>query len=156
MALMVWFGFFGAWLLVAGPLFQGVLELREQEIDREGIQAATAGVKPGPRPSRWWWLVPPLMIGKLRRRDEAFWQEALAALPADQVAQIMGIRPKMYGWFIVSLGAAFLAMKETWELAQHYDWPVWVFLGVVVLLGLLAVLHAIVGNAPVHASPQHR
>ena len=116
MALMLWFGFIGGWLLVAGPLFQGVLELREQEINREEIEAATAGSKPGPRPSRWWWLVPPLMLAKIRRRDEDFWREALAALPADQVARIAGLRPKMYGWFIVSLA------PRSWRRRKPGSW----------------------------------
>jgi hypothetical protein len=36
---IAWVGFLGAWLLVAGPLYQGALELREEEVDREGIAA---------------------------------------------------------------------------------------------------------------------
>ena len=147
MALMLWFGFLGSWLLVAGPLFQGVLEVRDQEIDQEEVRAAIAGIEPGPRPSRWWWLIPPLMFAKSRRRSEAYWQEALAILPANQAALIAGLRPKMYGWFIVSLGASFLAMKETWELAEHYEWSTWVYVGVVVMLGLLAIVNASVGGA---------
>ena len=33
---IAWAGFLGAWLLVAGPLYQGAIELREEEVDREG------------------------------------------------------------------------------------------------------------------------
>jgi hypothetical protein len=31
---IAWAGFLGAWLLVAGPLYQGALELREEDVDR--------------------------------------------------------------------------------------------------------------------------
>ena len=38
--LILWSGFFGAWLLVAGPLYQAALELSEEDISRDD----TAGV----------------------------------------------------------------------------------------------------------------
>jgi hypothetical protein len=46
---MAWAGFLGAWLLVAGPLYQGALELLEEDVDREGMQASIADL---PRLSR--------------------------------------------------------------------------------------------------------
>jgi hypothetical protein len=50
-----WAVFLGAWLLVAGPLFQGSVELRELDFDREGferLKASAAGTAPVP-PSPW-------------------------------------------------------------------------------------------------------
>jgi hypothetical protein len=32
-----WGGSVGAWLLVAGPMFQGALELHAQDVDREAL-----------------------------------------------------------------------------------------------------------------------
>ena len=59
-----WAGFLGAWLLVAGPLLQGALELRDEEMDREGFERVkTDMVYPEPI-SRWWWLLPPVAIYK--------------------------------------------------------------------------------------------
>jgi hypothetical protein len=46
---IAWAGFLGAWLLVAGPLYQGALELSAEEVDREGMEASLAGLsKPDP------------------------------------------------------------------------------------------------------------
>lgn len=44
---IAWTGFLGAWLLVAGPLYQGALELAEEELDREAVQASAASSSPG-------------------------------------------------------------------------------------------------------------
>jgi hypothetical protein len=44
----------GAWLLVAGPLYQGSAELNELDFDREGIQGKAAAVQAAQgRPSAW-------------------------------------------------------------------------------------------------------
>src|ERR1700727_150478 len=39
---IAWAAFLGAWLLVAGPLYQGAIELHEEDIDRDAIDAALA------------------------------------------------------------------------------------------------------------------
>jgi hypothetical protein len=48
-----WAGFLGAWLLVAGPLYQGALELSEEDVDREGMQASIAQLERPEPPSAW-------------------------------------------------------------------------------------------------------
>jgi hypothetical protein len=50
--MIAWAAFLAAWLLVAGPLYQGALELREEDVDREGIEASTAGTPRPDPPSR--------------------------------------------------------------------------------------------------------
>jgi hypothetical protein len=55
---IAWATFAGAWLLVAGPLYQGSAELAELDFDREGIQGTAAAVQAAQtRPSAWWWLL---------------------------------------------------------------------------------------------------
>jgi len=57
-AAVAWAGFAGAWLLVAGPIYQAAIELEAEEIERDAIRDAAQAV-PGPPPnSRWWWLIP--------------------------------------------------------------------------------------------------
>jgi hypothetical protein len=52
---IAWARFAGAWLLVAGPLYQGSVELIELDLDREGIQGKAAAVQAAQaRPSAWW------------------------------------------------------------------------------------------------------
>jgi hypothetical protein len=63
-------GFFGAWLLFAGPLYQANLELRAEDVEVDRIRAA----KEAPAPdevSKGWWLVPPVHRVLRRRRQEA-------------------------------------------------------------------------------------
>jgi hypothetical protein len=137
-----WIGFAGAWLLVAGPLYQGVLELLEQELDQAGFQAATAGLTRPPMPSQWWWLVPPVMLVRQHRRIAEFRQEALARLTAQQRTQYMGFMQKATGWFVVATGALLLAVKETWEVCEQHEWPGWVFGAVLAVMFALCVSNA--------------
>lgn len=42
------------------------------------------------------------------------------------------------GWLFVAAGAFFIAVKETWELAEHYHWPhvvFWLLLAVMLAAG---------------------
>ena len=68
---IAWVGFLGAWLLVAGPLYQGAIELVEEDIDREAIAETTASVPRPDPPSPWWWLLPPVMYLIRHSRGEA-------------------------------------------------------------------------------------
>lgn len=100
-ALLVWASFVGSWLLVAGPLFQGSVELHRIELD--------LAHDPSRMPSKSWWLLPPVMYVITRRR-----------LAADSS---IGERARLFrasgtGWFIVALGASLLAARETWELVR--------------------------------------
>ena len=44
---IAWATFAGAWLLVAGPLYQGSVEINELDVDRAGIQGKVAAVQVG-------------------------------------------------------------------------------------------------------------
>ena len=52
---IAWATFAGAWLLVAGPLYQGSVELGELDFDREGVEGikASAVQAAQDRPSPW-------------------------------------------------------------------------------------------------------
>src|ERR1700760_4000317 len=129
---IAWVSFVGAWLLGEGPLYQGSIELTELDIDREGIegikssaiQEAQAIQEP---PSPWWWLLPPVMYVLHRRWARAYRQATFAQLTELQREQFISFRNKATGWFTVAGGAALLAAGETWQLVDHYDWPVWLF-----------------------------
>jgi hypothetical protein len=132
---IAWAGFLGAWLLVAGPLYQGALELREEEVEREGTEATTARIPRPDPPSPWWWLLPPVMY-LIRHRSKAFGKAALAQLTQVQRDQFATFINKATGWFAVALGAALLAAGQTWQVIDTRHWPAWVFwLLIVVMLG---------------------
>jgi hypothetical protein len=134
---IAWVGFFGAWLLVAGPLYQGALELLEEDIDREGIDASIARVPRPDPPSPWWWLLPPVMYVIRRHRGKAFRTAAMAQLTQAQRDQATSFFNKATGWFTVALGAALLAAEQTWQVIERQHWPGWLFwLLIIVMLGV--------------------
>ncbi len=133
---IAWAGFLGAWLLVAGPLYQGALELLEEDVDREGIEASTARIPRPKPPSSWWWLLPPVMYLIRRHRRNAFRRAALAQLTQAQRDQFTSFINKATGWFTVAVGAALLAADQTWQLVYRNHWPLWLFwVLIIVMLG---------------------
>jgi hypothetical protein len=133
---IAWAGFLGAWLLVAGPLYQGAIELREEEVDRDALQASAAKVEKPASPSPWWWLIPPVMYLLWRRRSGAYRRAVLAQLNPEQREQFARFVNKANGWFTVAAGAALLAAEQSWNVVERYRWPGWAFWALfVVMLG---------------------
>ena len=140
-SVIVWVTFAGAWLLVAGPLYQGSVELNELDVDREGIQGkVVAAQATQDRPSAWWWLLPPVMYVLHRRWYRTLRHAMLAQLTATEREQLTSFQSKATGWFTVAAGATLLAAGETWQLVERYDWPVWVFWLLIVVMLTAAVL----------------
>ena len=132
-------GFFGGWLLVAGPLLQAYLELRNEEIDREGFDSAQKSV---PKPegfSPWWWLLPPVAWYRQRARARQHQNDVMKALDPQLAEQAVSFFNKANAWFVVAGGAALIAVKETWELIETWEWPVWVFWVLIVVCPILCV-----------------
>lgn len=129
----------GAWLLVAGPIYQAALELCEQDFDREHFTTVTASVAPAPKISPWWWLLPPVAYVLRVRAVRAQRQAIMEALTPEQLEQMLGFINKATGWLIVASGAFFLAFAQTWILRDLFGWPVVVFWVLVVVLVLLCV-----------------
>lgn len=143
--LIAWCGFLGGWLLVAGPLYQGALELLEEDLDRSGFDESVQAIAPPPPPSKWWWFLPPVMFVLRRRRSNEYHSTVLRRLTPQQRAKRAGFIHKATGWFVVACGGSLIAVKETWELAEHAEWPAAAFVTVLVLMFLLVgantVLH---------------
>jgi hypothetical protein len=135
-------GALGGWLLVAGPIYQAALELREQEVDREAIAAAASSIAPPRKLSPWWWLLPPVAYILHQRQSRAHGIAVMDALRPEQREQTISFLNKANGWLIVALGAFLIAFKETWELRELLDWPVVVFWVLVVVLMILCVANA--------------
>jgi hypothetical protein len=106
---------------------------------RGGIEAVVAELTPPSQPSAWWWLLPPVMFALQHRRTVDYRKQALGRMTDQQRAQYNGFMRKATGWFVVATGATLLAVKETWELAEHLEWPLWVFLVVVAAMVLLSL-----------------
>lgn len=150
-AVIAWSGFLGAWLLVAGPLFQAAVELDEQGDQWQGLNRAALEVGPQPRLSPWWWLLPPVAYVKQARRQRAHRQQLFDSLSAREVEGFVGLTSLATGWAMVAAGAFFIAVKETYELVEHYEGPLWLF--VALLIVMLAVC---AGNTVVRIRLAHR
>jgi hypothetical protein len=136
-------GFIGAWLLVAGPLLQGAIELRDEEMDREGFERVKTDVEYPAPISRWWWLLPPVFYYKNKRRSDEFRRATMGVLTVEQRRQFVGFTNKATGWFTVAGGAFLIFLKEAWELAELFELPVWLYALVVVVLAIAAVANTI-------------
>jgi hypothetical protein len=135
---IAWAAFLGGWLLVAGPLFQGAVELREQGVDLAAMREAGDSVPPI---SPWWWLLPPVMYMLQRRRNAAVERATFDRLAPAERVRYVGFMNAAAGWFTVAAGALLIAAKETWELVEHNHWPAWVFAILMVVAAVLAILN---------------
>ena len=141
-SLILWAGFLGAWLLVAGPVWQAVVELRNEEFEREKFTAVVGAVPPPEPVSPWWWLVPPLHFF-LNRRSKGQWQDqVVAAMPDEDFEALNSFMAKVRGWMLVGAGGLLIATKETYELVEGHDWPIWLFWVLVVAMAMAATSQA--------------
>jgi hypothetical protein len=137
--LIAWAGFLGAWLLVAGPVYQAAIELQEEEVDRDAL-LATKDTVPRPQPlSGWWWLLPPIAFLKQRRLSNDYRQAVMNAVPGEVMKQFVHFSDKAMGWLLVAAGAFLISVKETWELRELQEWSVVVFWALLVAMLLLAL-----------------
>ncbi|WP_280415006.1 hypothetical protein [Nocardia carnea] len=133
-------GALGAWLLVAGPLYQAAMELRDRGLtDRRNLPAQ---IMTGRHVSAWWWLVPPVAYWKHHQRREQIKRRALEVLPLEEVERMVSFSNTALAWMFVSTGAALIAVKETYEWVEIAHLPqVWTWVVIVSALGIA------VGNA---------
>jgi hypothetical protein len=133
-----WVGFIGAWFLFVGPTYQSALELREEEEARLSMQKVLENVPPPPRLSLWWWVLPPVAIVLIFRRRAQYWEVVDSAMSDADRDAIGHYQAVARGWWFVGLGAWFIFLKETWELAEHREWSHAVYWIVVVAMTLVA------------------
>jgi hypothetical protein len=148
-AVIAWCGFLGAWLLVAGSVYQAAVELGDEELEREDLEHLRSDVEHGadgapPRIPAWWWLFPPVLYVKHRRRDKVMRTLMLARLTLEQTELVLDFVNKATGWVLVGLGGFLIASKETWELREHYEWPIWPFWLLIVCMAGLCLANAAV------------
>jgi hypothetical protein len=79
-----------------------------------------------------------------RHRNQANQRAIFAAMTDAQREQFTTFRNKAAGWLTVVLGGTLLAAGETWEITKHYEWPVWVFWLLIVVMLAFAVLNTAV------------
>lgn len=110
-------GLFGAWLLLAGSIYQAVLELRAHELAVERLQEVGALARTQ-RVSGWWWLFPPLKLYLERRRATAKKEVYFNALSVVEFESLVSFLNKTTGWLCVALGGLMIAIKETHQFCH--------------------------------------
>ncbi|MEP9384008.1 hypothetical protein [Nocardioides sp. KR10-350] len=140
--LILWCGFAGAWLLVAGPVYQAVLELRDEDIERDRIAAVAAEVGRPEPVSPWWWLIPPAAYFISKSRSDRMRREMVARLSDEDFEAFLGFVNKAAAWLMVGCGGFLIAAKETWELVEGMEWETWLFWVLLVVMAGVSVGHA--------------
>lgn len=134
-------GFIGAWLLFAGPVYQAVLELHDENIERDRVEAIAKKVRTIPPVSAWWWIVPPVKLILERKRSNTYRRAYFDAMTAEDSAVMISFINKATAWLFVGAGGLLIAAKETYELGEHFHWPVPVFLGVVIVMIIISIFN---------------
>jgi hypothetical protein len=124
---IVWAGFAGAWLLVAGPIFQAAIEFSEQDMEGGEFAALAAKYTPPPRYSGWWWVLPPVGYVLHRRWSRRAHREMLQLATPEQRRMFAQLGNKATGWTMVASAGILLALNETWGVKRHYHWPALAF-----------------------------
>jgi hypothetical protein len=137
--IIAWCGFLGAWLLVAGPLDQAVREVEEVDFEQDAIAEAASKVEGPAQISAWWLLLPPVWYLLRRRRESEYRHRVAEKMRDEDLAALFTFRDVIGAWAYVAAGAALIAVKETWELHEAYEWPEWTFFALIVVMALLCV-----------------
>jgi hypothetical protein len=151
--LILWCAFAGSWLLVAGPLHQGSIELEQEGREITDFltelknQHQPASINP------WWWLLPPGAIALRARESRRYRERVTDAMTPDQLAALKSLGEKATAWLVVAGGAALLAVDETWNLHGSYAWPAWGFWALLAAMLLVCSIYTSYMSARRHDAP---
>ncbi len=138
-----WCAFLGTWLVVAGAVHQGLLELRSEDQAIDRIRELRTQLPEPEHHSRWWWLLPPVAYWLEKRRHDDHRQQIVDAMtPEDQEVQARFIR-KAAGWLYVATGGSLIAASETWALVGGHRAATPLFWVLVVVMPGLGIANAI-------------
>lgn len=146
--MIAWCGFLGAWLLVAGPIYQAAQELADEEFEREDMERLAGRAEAPPPASRWWLLLPPVAYVLHRRRREAHRRAMIKATPRAELEKLMHYGETASAWLFVASGAFLIAIKETWELREAHEWSSAIFYVLIVVMLFLCVGDRSLCSAP--------
>ncbi|HCS57466.1 MAG TPA: hypothetical protein DIW80_09735 [Gordonia polyisoprenivorans] len=138
-------GALGAWLLVAGPLYQAATELRDQGLTQR--RALPDTIAPSQPISPWWWLIPPVAYWRHHRERTRIKREVIGVMSTEEVQRMLAFSNTALGWLLVAAGATCIAIKETWEFVHMADWPPVMTWVIIVLAAAVAVGNAAMQTA---------
>jgi hypothetical protein len=116
-----------------------VREVEDNEFEHDALTEAASHVEKPPQVSGGWLLLPPVWWVRRRRRESAYRHLVSEAMDDRDLLAFLNFRDILSGWAYVAAGASLIAVKETWELHEAYEWPEWVFGALIVAMLLFCV-----------------
>ncbi|WP_159722538.1 hypothetical protein [Enterococcus sp. CSURQ0835] len=137
---MACFNFLGDWLLYTFPLYQGMMEVSEQEAQLEKFAANARQTKSVPD---LYWFIPPLKIYLERKRTKKILFES--TVDDADLKKLFTILNKATAWLYVSFAGLLNGIASTHELAEsfHFHWSLPIFLLVIIGLLILSNSHVL-------------
>lgn len=134
--------FIGLWLLYIFPLYQGVLEISEQ--DKIIGKLSQADEQKYPEISSWYWLIPPLKIRKEKERGIAILRDSLNG--KEDIHALFGFLNKATAWFYISLAGILNAIVATYDLVDSITKSYTLLISFIVdilmiIIGVLVVIY---------------
>jgi hypothetical protein len=126
--------------------------VQEEEFERDAIARAEREIEVPSPVAVWWLIVPPAYVILRRRRDQVYKRRIRNAMSPEDLRAFAHLRDVAGAWFLVAAGASLIAVKETWELVETYEWGEWSFW--VLFTGML-VLGAVVVVVRLRRSDQY-
>lgn len=134
--------FIGSWLLVAGSIYQAALELKDQDLERERLQAVRANIHPAKNISSWWWIFPPIKMYLEKKSTDQYRKEYFSALTNEDAEALLSFFHKASAWMFVAFGGFLIALKETYELfLPEHSKDILLFIGLIFVLAVASVLN---------------
>ena len=148
----LWCGVVGAWLLVAGSIYQAFLELHKEQVAADQMARATTTVPSPPAVSSWWWLLPPVKLYRDGQRRNQHRLTFLASLTSDERETIVAFLSLSRGWLLVATGGLLIAIQQTYDLVERLDLSLVVFWLAIVTLFAVSILITAVHRATIQRS----
>lgn len=103
--------FIAEWILYAFPLYQGIMELYDEE---EAVKAIAHHIDKEKKVPNIFWLFPPLKVYLERRRLLKVIRKSIKK--TNNIHAILGFYNKAVAWFMVSLAGLFKSVEATYSL----------------------------------------
>jgi len=145
-------GVVGAWLLVAGSIYQASLELHKEQVAADQMARATRKIPSPPAVSSWWWLLPPIKLYRDGQRRNQHRLTFLASLTPEERETVVAFLSMFRGWLLVATGGVLIAIQQTYDLVERLDLSLVIFWLAIITLLVVSVLITVVHKATIDRS----
>ncbi|GLB47482.1 hypothetical protein WR164_14610 [Philodulcilactobacillus myokoensis] len=135
-------GFIGAWLLFMFPLYQGILDINDQDLIVSNIIKKSRKNKSVFRKniSRFLWLIPPLKVHLERERSLAILRSSNNDANFDDIYSLLN---KATAWVYVAFAGVLNGIVATNDLLQEADvsHPIWSLVIISLIMIIISIFY---------------